>query len=271
MKIFITGATGFIGSNLAKYFFNENVREYQRFSTNIKKQLDEFHPDWIINCGAEIYDVENMWSANVELVKDILDWIKIHSHTKLIHMGSSSEYGSCDQPTKETDPIKATDMYGSTKGIATLLCVAYAKSFNLDAVVVRPYSPYGPGERDRRLFPKLWQSFKINLPMQLVQGVHDFVYIDDFVEAVDCIMKSKNRTFGDIVNIGSGAQTTNEEVFEVFKKVTGLNGSVTLLDKFCTPKMWQADINHIRDVYGWTPKTSLEKGVKQFLEIANYE
>jgi UDP-glucuronate 4-epimerase len=271
MKIFITGATGFIGSNLSSYFSHYDVKPHIRNELDLKTQLDLFQPEWIINCAAEIYDQNQMWSANVELTKSCLDWIKQNSLTKMIQIGSSSEYGPCDYPTSELDSIKAKDMYGVTKGIASKLCRVYAETYKLDVVVVRPYSPYGPGERPHRLFPKLWQSFKLNRPMQLVNGVHDFCYIDDFVKAIDVIMNSKNRIPGDYINVSSGVQTTNKEVYDYFKNITGLKGAVTLIDKFCTPKVWQANISHVQHHYGWNPTTSVEDGIRQFLIKANYE
>lgn len=271
MKIFITGSTGFVGSNLSSFFEDYDVSCFQRNGVGLKSQLDSFQPDWIINCAAEIYNTEKMWSVNVELTKACVDWIISNPNTKMIQIGSSSEYGVHDSPTSETSALLATDIYGTTKAIASLLCISHAKSFDLDISVVRPYSLFGPKEKAHRLFPKLWQSFKFNKPMQLVEGVHDFCYIDDFVRAIEVIMFSKNRTNGDMVNVSSGIQTTNSEVLEYFRSITGTDGEVTRLDKFCTPKVWQADITHIKNTYGWTPSISLRDGIEMFLNEANYE
>lgn len=270
MKIFLTGSSGFIGSNIASFFKKETVFCYRR-GDSLLTQLDSFRPDWIINCAAEIYDQSKMWSSNVLIVKDCLDWIVENPNTCMIQLGSSSEYGPVDRPTSEKDSISATDMYGTTKGIATSLCKSYCQTHDLDVVVIRPYSPFGPGESARRLFPKLWQSFKHNRPMNLVNGVHDFCYIDDFVNAVYNVMSSNKRIRGDIINISSGVQTSNFEVLECFRSITGLFGAVTLIDKFCTPKVWQADISHAREHYGWKPTISLDKGISLFWEKSYYE
>lgn len=269
MKLFITGSTGFIGSNLLKFYKNHDIKVYD-YNSDINYQLNSFQPDCIINCAAEIYNKDKMWLSNVEFTKSCLDWIRLNQNTNMIQLGSSSEYGSYDRATTELDSVKALDMYGSTKAIATHLCRTYSITYDIDVVVVRPYSPYGPGERPHRLFPRLWQAFKLDKEMQLVQGVHDFCYIDDFINALDILVNSNKRDRGEIINVSSGIQTSNMEVLETFRNLTGKQGSVKVLDDFCTPKVWQANIDLIAEKYGWRPKTNLESGIKQFLEKASY-
>jgi nucleoside-diphosphate-sugar epimerase len=269
MKIFITGSTGFIGKNLVHRYSDHEVFEFHR-KLNLYESLRYFKPDLIINCAAEIYNRDEMVAVNVTLVKECLDYAKEFPDTKMIQLGSSSEYGPVKRPSKETDPMQALDMYSGTKGMATLLCQSYATTYNLDIVVVRPYSPYGPGERPHRLFPALWRSFKLDKPMDLVLGVHDFCYIDDFIDALDLIINSDQRTPGEIINVSSGVQTSNTDVLAVFKKITGKDGLVNIKNTFTTPPVWAADISHVKLKYHWKPNHSLEQGISKFLEKANY-
>lgn len=271
MKIFITGSTGFIGSNLVQFYKDHDIFEFRRYM-DIGAKLDYFKPDLIINCAAEIYDKDSMWRTNVEITRECLEHCKDYPRTRMIHLGSSSEYGyNYSRATNESDAINPVDMYAGTKGIATTLCQTYGHVYKTDVVTLRPYSPYGPGERPHRLFPNLWRSFKLNRAMDLVQGVHDFCYIDDFISAVDTIVNSERRHPGEVINVSSGVQTTNMEVLETFRKVTGLEGNVNIVDKFVTPEVWRCDNTKIKLKYGWSPKTSLEQGVKLFLERASYE
>lgn len=270
MKFFLTGSSGFIGGHLKTALAPYTVHTYHR-GQDLVQALDNCQPDWIINCAAEIYDSGAMWSTNVELTRDCLEWQRLHPSTHIIHMGSSSEYGGCDHATCETDPIQPQDMYSGTKGIATVLCQTYARTYGLDITVIRPYSPYGPSERPHRLFPRLWQAFRLGREMELVQGVHDFCYIDDFVHAVIMIIHSDRRTPGEIVNVSNGIQHTNLEVLACFEKVLGKSAPVTLIDRFVTPSVWQADTTLIRTKYGWRPEYNLEQGIAQFIESAHYE
>lgn len=272
MRIFITGVTGFIGGRLKQWFEQQGhtVHGHLR-GGDLAIELQDVTPDLIINCAAEIYDKQAMWSVNVGMVKTLLDYVQQRPATAMIQLGSSSEYGACNQPTRESDAIRATDMYATTKGMATHLCQGSAVTWNLDVVVVRPYSPYGPGERAHRLFPRLWRAFKLGEPMTLVQGVHDFCYIDDFVEAIDIIARSDQRTPGEIINVSSGLQTTNRAVLELFRNITGQPGAVEERADWVTPPMWCADISHVREKYGWAPRTTVAQGIERFLKEANYE
>lgn len=273
MKIYITGATGFIGGNLANFYRSQghDVFEHQRYF-DVRAKLEYFKPDLIINSAAEIYNKDAMWRANIELTKDCLEHCKDNANTTMIQLGSSSEYGyDYSRATMETDALNPVDMYAGTKGIATMLCQTYGNTYKTDVVTVRPYSPYGPGERPHRLFPNLWRSFKLDKPMDLVLGVHDFCYIDDFVEAVDTVVKSPKRQPGEILNVSSGVQTSNSDVLATFREVTGSQGNVTIVEKFVTPPVWRCDNTRIKLKYGWSPKTSLKQGVQLFLERAHYE
>jgi nucleoside-diphosphate-sugar epimerase len=199
MKIFLTGIQGFIGKNLLEYYDEHEIFEYQKYM-DVRAKLEYFKPDLIIHCAAEIYKPELMWKSNIILLQDILDHVKEFPNTKLIQIGSSSEYGPIPKAAAETDRINPVDMYQATKGAGTLLCQGYARQYKLDITIARAYSVYGKYEKPHRLFPRLWRSFQLDQPMKLFHGFHDFIYINDFIRGINNIVQLENKPLGDIVN-----------------------------------------------------------------------
>lgn len=268
MKYFVTGASGFIGQNMLQRY--KDVVPFYR-QDNLSDKLSKSKPDVIINCAAEIYNEELMWQSNVEITKLCLDYVRENPQVRMVQLGSSSEYGDSATNTNECSITNPDSYYGLTKLIATTTVVNYAKTFNLKAFVVRPYSVFGVGEKPHRLFPKLLSAFKYNKQMDLVNGVHDFCYISDFLDGIDLVLNSDKFVFGEIVNISSGKETTNLELYDTFRKVFGVNGNVNLVDKFVTYKHWQCDNSHIKTKYGWYPKLNLHHAVEEFSKTNYYE
>jgi nucleoside-diphosphate-sugar epimerase len=267
MKIFITGATGFIGQNLVEFYKGHEIFEHKRYMDPLAK-LEYFKPDVIINCAAEIYDPKEMWIPNIIWTRDCLEYVKEFPNTKLIHIGSSAEYGPKDRATNETDRINPVDMYQATKGAATLLCQGYSRQYNLDIKVARVYSAYGHHERPHRLFSRLYDAFYNEQPMTLFDGYHDFIYIKDFIRGINLLVEADINT-GVIVNFGSGTQHSNLEVLKLWEKITGKKAPVTYEDKLNKPfesTVWICDTTFASQVYDFRTTYSLEQGIKDLIE-----
>lgn len=268
MKIFITGTTGFIGKSLQEYYTAQGheVRGYQR-NEELIYRLEGFSPDVIINCAGEIYKPEFMYVSNVHFVRHILDYMRVRPTTKLVHLGSSSEYGRMDRASRETDAIMPVDMYQATKGMGTLLCQGYAKQYGLNIAIARVYSAFGPHERPHRLFPALYRAFYKNEPMKLYKGFHDFIYIDDFIRGIDTLVQ-QDFPPGEIVNFGSGVETTNLEVLQAWERVTGKTAPVEYVDEFSKRfegGVWRCDTSYAESTYGFKTEYSLEEGIKDMI------
>lgn len=272
MKIFITGSTGFVGRNLVEFYSDHEVFDYKRHM-NLKESLNDFVPDVIINSAAEIYDADRMWEPNLLMVHECLEYVKEHPTIKMVQIGSSSEYGTMPRASAETDKINPVDMYQATKGAATILCQGYARLYELNINIARPYSVYGKYERPHRLFPRLWRAFKNQEPMKLFHGYHDFIFIDDFIRGIDLLVQKTGEPFGDIVNFGSGKQYSNLEVLQLFEKVTEHSAPVTVIDQMAKAfesDVWICDTRYAKEKYNFEIEYDLEKGIKEFLDTANY-
>ena len=151
-----------------------------------------------------------------------------------------------------------------------MLCIGYAKTYNLDIVVARPYSVYGKYEKSYRLFPRLYNAFLNNEPMTLYNGVHDFIYIKDFIKGLDILLNSnKDKICGDIVNFGSGKQYTNFEILDFFKKHLKGNPPISIntnMNKSFESDIWICDTQYSNIKYDFSCDYDIENGIIDYIK-----
>jgi nucleoside-diphosphate-sugar epimerase len=273
-KLLITGSDGFLGKNLQKFYKDKYSIFCHTRQDNIDDILYNIKPDIIINAAASIYDYDTMFESNVVLVNSILKYIKL-TKSKLIQIGSSAEYGIKNNPSKETDLLEPIMFYAGTKAASTMMCSSFAKEFDLPIVVARPYSLYGIHEKPYRLFNRLYNSFKYNIPMTLNQAVHDFIYIKDFIHGIDILINSSiDKIKGDIVNFGSGIQSSNMDVLQCFKNAFRFSPTTISIDhstkKFFESDMWVCDTSYSQTKYNFKTKYTLQEGIDDLIkELSN--
>jgi UDP-glucose 4-epimerase len=181
---------------------------------------------------------------------------------RVVVAGSSSEYGLKAHAPAEDEPLEPNTAYAAAKAEATALAVAGG------AVVLRLYSAYGPWEEPNRLIPTLLaRGIAGELPPLVSPRVaRDFVHIDDVCEA---FVRAAEAEPGRVYNVGSGRQTTVQEVVGVAQRLLDIDvepewGSMP--DRRWDTETWLANPQRIRDELGWEARISLEEGVARTLE-----
>ena len=270
-KVIITGANGFLGSSLVNFLSKEfEVIPYTR-KDNIDN-IPKLKPDYIIHCAAEIYNKDLMFESNIILTYKLLEIAKNLSLKNFIYIGSSSEYGRKIKPISEEDILKPDTMYEGTKSCGTLLTRVYGKTYQFMTSIVRPFSLYGINEPNRKFIPYLYNVFSNNLSINIKNGVHDWIYIDDFIEGIKKVML-QNNSIGEIFHFGTGIQHTNLEVFNIFSEIFNKKIKYSLVDNISTSagidsECWVADISKANKILNWYPTYNLKKGIQKYI---NYQ
>jgi nucleoside-diphosphate-sugar epimerase len=267
MKIFITGRNGFIATNLMIRLQNEgHIVDASSRGESVIDKLTLFKPDMICHLAVEALDSDNMFQSNIIQTYLVLEYCRHNKVQKLLIFGSSSEYGCKDHPLTEKDLLEPKTIYEGTKAAATLLSRAYAYTYSIPTVVIRPMSVYGPHEKNSKLMSLVFS----NRLKYLNNANHDWTYIDDFVEATIRIMNYKDAELFDIVNIGLGVQRSNQEVVSIAEslmdKTIIYTPSETQLGVGTDSQLWVCDPTYLKTKYGFTPSITLEEGMKKHYE-----
>lgn len=266
MKFFITGRNGFIAKNMAIRLLKDNHElGFSSQGDDIIQKLQEFKPDTILHLAMEGHNNDNMVESNILLTHKILEYCRYNKIQKLIVFGSSSEYGRKKHPMTENDVLEPQTMYEATKGSATLLSRAYAYTYGVKTVVIRPMSIYGPHEKPHKLMHRL---FSKNIQF-MNEAYHDWTYIDDFVEGTMKVIDHESDDVFDIVNIGIGVQRSNTDVLQITEKLMNHTFNLNVDNtkgKSYDSMNWLCDPTHLRDKYGYKCKTTLEEGLAKYYD-----
>jgi nucleoside-diphosphate-sugar epimerase len=245
-KIFVTGALGFIGSYLVPYLREQglevvssdvHVRDYDDYMRADITSFEDLYRifekeglDTVIHMAGEVgrmvgeehpqkmLYVNNIGTLN--LIKLCLD-----HKCRLIYFSTSEVYGRLfdkGKPVKEEDleeegsTFVATNVYAMSKLFGEAIVKHYVENYGLNAVAVRPFMVYGPGE-----YPSKYRSALINFVHSALKGqkltVHEgaeraWCYVSDFVRGVFLVMKHPFSRRYEAFNIGSDEYHTMHEV-----------------------------------------------------------
>ena len=132
-----------------------------------------------------------------------------------LQAGSSLEYGKKKSPNREEDRCKPISFYGKSK----LKSTEYLKRSGLNFIVLRLYQIYGPFQKLNRIIPLAIYNLKKSKSFDSSSGIQlrDFLYIDDFVNLIIKIIKTKKIKSG-IFNVGFGKPISIKHVLKIIEK-----------------------------------------------------
>jgi len=298
--ILITGAAGFVGSNLARYFVSQGIKihiiikknsnlwrlkgvmnkihvHYSDLNnkTNIKRIIKKIKPKTIFHLATNgAYSDQNNLIKIKESIFDstfnLINECKKYKFNIFVNTGSSSEYGFKKKKMKESDVLVPNSYYSAFKSSASLYCQFESINSNIQIITVRPFHVYGPFERPTRLIPVLIKKMLSNKKISLVSPKisRDLIHIDDLIRFYVKIANKKNL-IGEILNLGSGKRYTIKDIYNSLKKLTGYkkkNLWNTMKNRTWDQSIWYADMSYVRKKIKWKPRINLKNGLLKTVE-----
>ncbi|MGY1638842.1 NAD-dependent epimerase/dehydratase family protein [Geodermatophilus sp. SYSU D00742] len=141
----------------------------------------------------------------------------------VVRLGSSTEYGAGPAPLAEDAPLRPRGFFGVTKAAGSLLLQAAAAERGVRSAVLRAFQVYGPGDHPTRLVPVVMAAARTGAVVPLPARVsrRDWVWVGDVVDACVRAALADDLPPGQVLNIGTGVQTSTEELVETAERVTG--------------------------------------------------
>jgi len=291
MKILVIGSEGFIGSHIKNRFSSSNdvwcadvlnskdsfqYHQLPLLNTDFNVLFEERKFDVCINASGNgsvpisinkpIFDFE----LNVTNTIKILDAIRTHNpECKFINMSSAAVYGNPSVlPIKEESSLKPLSPYGWHKLYAEQICKEYYYLYNIQTINLRLFSVYGENLR-KQLFWDTYQKCLFSKDVELFGSgneTRDFIYIDDLLEAINCVI-NRGLFNGEAVNVASGVETTISDAASIFIKEvdSNINLKFNMIVKPGDPLNWKADIT-VLESFGFKNKIVIEEGLKNVVK-----
>jgi dolichol-phosphate mannosyltransferase len=299
-RVLITGAAGFVGASLARRLLRDGhdlhlvVRagtdSWRLAAAGIEGQVHRAdltdasavqeivaaaRPDWVFHLAAYgnsswHADHQRMVATNVAATIALLDACVAQGFDAFVHGGSSSEYGFKDHLVSETERPDPNSPYAVTKLAATNYCAYVARTRDLRIITLRLYSLYGPLEDPARLVPVLIAHGLRGgyPPLADPASGHDFVYVDDAIDAFVRAAGEESCRGGEIFNVATGRTVPLAEIVGVTRAVLRIPGEPVWASypaRSWDAPVWAGDISRIRARLAWEPRHSLDEGIRAFV------
>jgi nucleoside-diphosphate-sugar epimerase len=191
---------------------------------------------------------------------------------RMVFASSSSVYGNAERyPTPEDATPQPISPYGITKLGCEQLANAYAQSFGLDVVILRYFTFYGPRQRPDMALARIVDALARGAPFELYgDGLQSrsFTYVADGIDATVAAME--RAPAGALYNVGGGDEATMREAIDILGQVSGR--SLELVERPAAAgdvRRTRADVARIARDLDWRPTTALSDGLQAQWEWAS--
>jgi nucleoside-diphosphate-sugar epimerase len=286
----VTGAAGFVGSHLAEALVaaghevvgldcftdyydvaskEENARGLDVRRVDLAEDAIELAGfDGVFHLAAQpgvrsFGDVFPLYLRRNVLASQRLFEAAARVGVRVVFASSSSVYGAAERfPTPEDAEPRPLSPYGITKLACEHLAAAYGREFGLDCVVLRYFNAFGPRQRPDMAFTRMVLALAEGGTFDLFgdgDQSRGWTYVSDVVDATVAAMAGGHGTY----NVGGALEASMNTSIALLERIAGRTldvrrGAAVPGDQRRT----RADTTRIRDDLGWTPRVSLEEGLR---------
>ena len=300
MKILVTGAAGFIGSNYVRYVLDhtdDDVVGYDAltYAGNLSTLRDvdddprfrfvhanicdagplvdamrgcdavvhfaaESHVDRSI-VGSDDFVHTNCFGTNV-----VMDTARELGIGRVVHIGTDEVYGSVETgSSRESDPLEPRSPYSASKAGSDLIALSYHATHDLPVSVTRCTNNFGPYQYPEKAIPLFTTNLIDGVPIPLYgDGLNerDWLYVDDHCSGVHLVLTEGE--VGEIYNIGAGNETPNRELVDRLLAAFGVGEEMVSYvdDRLGHDRRYSVDIAKVTAL-GWKKQRTLDEALEQ--------
>jgi nucleoside-diphosphate-sugar epimerase len=298
LKVLITGAAGFIGSNLAKSHLKEGdqVIGIDNFCTGTTRNLETLDEMEFINsdlldsrkllpksvdliyhfaspASPEKYMAQALNTMNVNTVgtKMLLEY-SLEVGARLIFASTSEIYGDpLENPQKEeywgnVNPIGPRSVYDEAKRFGETFVSHFQRELEANAGIIRIFNTYGPNMDpfDGRVVSNFIRQALLGEPLTIYGSgnqTRSFCYIDDLLAGIRKMGESDIRG---PINLGNPEERTLLDLANLVLEVTNGKSTLEFMDlPEDDPKQRRPDISKAKNLLGWEPKVDIKTGIQR--------
>jgi len=308
--ILITGAAGFIGSNLLKLLFSkypdyhfivldaltyagtldsipEEIKKSSRYEfwhgnvcdPAIVNQLAK-RADALVHLAAEthvsrsIFDDSKFFETDVIGTHVISNAVVANKNIeRFIHISSSEVYGTSRQvPMAEDHPLEPRSPYAAAKAGADRLVRSYMLTYEIPAVILRPFNNYGYNQHLEKVVSRFITSALEDEPLTIHgkgEYLRDWIFVEDTCEAIDKALHADlEKIKFETINIACGRDLSNIEIARMILKNLGKPESLIeyIGDRPGQVARHLASTQKAEALLGFQARTSFEGGLKKTIE-----
>ena len=285
MKIFITGASGFIGKSLLPVLKEHSLmclhhsQPILSKSRNIKiikgdlnepesyiDQLKQFRPDCCLHLawnGLPNYSVGNSTENLIASIGLLQNLVQVHCK-KIFVIGSCWEYGTLTGAVTENAKIRNFGVFAAFKIALQTIGASICKEADIKMVWGRAFFVYGPGQRLDALIPTCFRNLKNGEELGVKNPLvcNDFVHVVDVANSIKTLIEATDSS--GVYNIGSGVSSAVWEVVNTVAKEMGKPPPYT--DMPINPNGNFADLGKISK-HNWYPEITVAQGISNTVKF----